>query len=358
MTTADGSLFSQAIVIALSVGLVLLTASPSSPITDEDSNDSSSAITLDDLLQEDTTASSSAAFTRLFTILIPALYAAPVGHYLSACLRFDYHQSRTSLDSTNDQVAMDLDLDLETVPALKAGKMSTGIIVPSHLSLSAILPRSKRSYYNLTMGTTTFVYAILVPTLVQIVKFHMTLPFSPSSPASASLIEAVEGIDNIEEIVTIVAQEEDTATIMMSKSMEEQLITILAMFIAIPLLSIAVGIMARMRGESRQIWTYREEWFKKPSFSSNASSSSSSTTASLSASTGSAVDGNKEDVQAALLMLPAYSDEAGSYPVEKKRDVELPAYEESLDGTTMTMTEEKKDDDLISLEEAVRARPT
>lgn len=46
--------------------------------------------------------------------------------------------------------------------------------------------------------------------------------------------------------------------------MYDQVYCILALFITLPVLALSVGIMAKIRGEKKQMWTYEEKWILKP----------------------------------------------------------------------------------------------
>ena len=161
----------------------------------------------------------------MFNILVSALYAMPIGLFSAACLRFDYHQA--SLTSSDPVV-------LQQVAAPTTGclrRLSPGLIVPSRKVIDKILPRSQRIYYNICISIAAVSYLLLAPAL-----HYITTIYVDSLPAKLSI----------------------------SRALEDQLFSILSMFLTVPLLAVGVGILAKMRGEAKALWTYQETWIKSP----------------------------------------------------------------------------------------------
>ena len=204
----------EAVVIALSVAMAWFAS------TNE---------TADDILSDSSAGSVDAidmptGMLAFFRLLIPSLYAAPVGHYLACLLRFDYSQAATTLDEGVAPHA------LEQVAARNngcTGLTSVGLVVPTILSAQP-LAASRKVYYRMAYLIASGCLLTLSPLLYYSLKWEV-LP-----NASESEFAYMQG----------------------------QVFGLLSMFLTVPLLAIAVAVRAGIRGEKKMVWTYSETWGK------------------------------------------------------------------------------------------------
>ena len=183
---------------------------------------------LEDALTGKNTAS---VLNNAAAMLIPAIYAAPVGQYLAALLRFDWHQARTSLATSGVVVLQQTEPYAPRRCRRHAARTGPGIVIPSSVSAwGNDVDMPFRVYHSLGMCLVLFVYVFLAPAL----HYGLTAYIFPS------LNEAKY------------------------KPFEDQIFAAIAMFTVIPLLAIAIGIKAKVRGEKKMLWTYEECWRKTP----------------------------------------------------------------------------------------------
>ena len=160
-------------------------------------------------------------------LLVPALYAVPVAQYMALLLRFDWHQSASSL-SGNVVVLEQVEPRQPRCARRKhlITRTGPGLLLPTQTSLSSIIPRSARSYYNMALLICVPIYLGLAPLIHNLLATYV-----------------FPGI------------EEDQF-----RPIEDQIFSAMALFSVIPVLAAAIAIKARLRGEQKDLWTYTESW--------------------------------------------------------------------------------------------------
>jgi len=221
----------EAVIILLSVPLVFAILSSS--------NDGSGSRDSPQAFSPTENEDSLYPLTRSFGFPWAAFYVAPVGLYLAACLRFDYHQAATSLNSSSEPVVLQ-EVVTPTPCCSLAAKLGPGLLVPASSStpFSAILPKAQRTYFNKTFSITCISYLLIAPALHYFLK---TTLFDGKIGGSASERE-LAGLH--------------------FKAFENQVYGLASMLVVMPILALTLLFTARARGESKQLWTYTEVWNK------------------------------------------------------------------------------------------------